>query len=95
MGLSIIIISNLLLVQVNSSSKDYIYKSIKKFKNDKVMWSITFGTIIGLFIILYTPLSKILNLSALSLSNLLLVIAISAVSILWYEIVKFIKNRKH
>lgn len=95
MGLSIIIISNLLLVQVNSSSKDYIYKSIKKFKNDKVMWSITFGTIIGLFIILYTPLSKILNLSALSLSNLLLVIAISAISILWYEIVKFIKNRKH
>lgn len=62
MGLAIIMISNLLLVQVNSSNSELAYKSIIKLRKDKVMWSVAIGTIVGLAIILYTPLSGFLGL---------------------------------
>ncbi|WP_297633667.1 cation-translocating P-type ATPase [uncultured Clostridium sp.] len=93
MGLSIIIVSNLLLVQVNSSNEEYAYKSFKKLKKDKVMWSVIIGSILGLGLILYTPLSKILNLTALNFEQIVLVIGISIISIMWYEVVKWIKNK--
>ncbi|MGL5416255.1 MAG: cation-translocating P-type ATPase [Clostridium sp.] len=93
MGLSIIIVSNLLLVQVNSSNEEYAYKSFKKLKKDKVMWSVIIGSVIGLGLILYTPLSKILNLTALNFEQIALVIGISIISIMWYEVVKWIKNK--
>lgn len=91
MGLAIIMISNLLLVQVNSSNKFYAYKSFKNLFKDKVMWTVVLSTIIGLVTILYTPLSKLLNLSALSFSQIGIVFIISICSIMWYELVKFYK----
>lgn len=94
MGLAIIMISNLLLVQVNSSNKEYAYKSFMNLYKDKVMWIVMIGTILGLGVILYTPLAGILNLAALSFSQISIVVVISLASIMWYEVVKFIKNKK-
>lgn len=94
MGLAIIMISNILLVQVNSSNTEYAYKTFKNMIKDKVMWAANGVTIAGLLIILYTPLSKFLYLSPLSIKQLLSVIGTSIVAVMWYEIVKLIKKIK-
>lgn len=88
MGLSIIMLANLFLVQVNSSYTDFAFQSMKYLMKDKIMWMVNLGTIAGLLIIIYSPMNKILKLAPLSISNILLVVAIAAVSVLWYEIVK-------
>lgn len=93
MAISIIMISNLLLVQVNNSNKEYAYKSFIKLRKDKVMWSIIVATIVLIVVILYTPISSILKLAPLTILDMLLVLLISVCSIMWYEIVKFFKNR--
>ena len=91
MGLTIILLANLLLVQVNSSNSEFAIKSFLRLINDKVMMTVNLGTIAGLILILYTPLSGILKLAPLSISQLLLAAGIACVAVLWYEIVKFIK----
>jgi Ca2+-transporting ATPase len=91
MGLSVIVIGNLFLVLVNSSYHDFVFQSLRCLAKDKVMWMVLAGTISMLAIILYTPLSGFLKLTALSPSNLLIVIGIAAVAVLWYEVVKLVK----
>ncbi len=92
MGLSIIMIANLFLVQVNSSNYDNAFKSMKYLIKDKVMWAVIIGTVAGLLLMLYTPLNRILNLAPLSLSQFFIAIGIAAISVLWYEIVKIFSN---
>lgn len=95
MGLAIIMISNILLVHVNSSETQYAYNSFKNTIKDPVMWAITGGTIIGLLVLLYTPISVFFNLAPLSIIQLLMVISISIVSVMWYEFIKLIKSLKN
>jgi len=92
MGLSIIMIANLFLVQVNSSNYDNAFKTMKYLIKDKVMWAVIIGTVAGLLLMLYTPLNRILNLAPLSLSQFFIAVGIAAVSVLWYEIVKIFNN---
>ena len=92
MGLSIIMIANLFLVQVNSSNYDNAFKSMKYLIKDKVMWAVIIGTVAGLLLMLYTPLNRILNLAPLSLSQFFIAVGIAAISVLWYEIVKIFNN---
>lgn len=94
MGLAIIMISNILLVQVNSSDTVYVYASVKKLLRDKVMWAISLGIVFGLAIALYTPLSSFLKLAPLSFYEVIIVIIISMISVMWYELVKLYKHRK-
>ena len=94
MGLSIIMLANLFLVQVNSSNIDYAIHSMKRLAGDKVMWSINLGTIGGLLLLIYTPLSGILKLSPLTVGQLFMAAGIAAGSVVWYEIVKFVKKTK-
>ncbi|MBN1045154.1 cation-translocating P-type ATPase, partial [Clostridium botulinum] len=94
MGLTIIMISNLLLVQVNNSSKEYVYKSFSTIFKDKIMLLILIGTVIGIGVILYTPLANILKLASLSFVQIITVVIISVISVMWYEIVKVFKNKK-
>lgn len=94
MGLSIILLANMFLVQVNSSNTDYAINSFIKLIKDKVMWAITLGTIFMLGVIIYTPLNSFLKLKALSIFELLLVISIAAVSVGWYEVVKLVNKLK-
>jgi Ca2+-transporting ATPase len=93
MGLSIIMLSNLFLVQVNSSEQDYALQSAKRLLKDKVMWGVNLGTLAMLGIILYSPINSFLKLAPLSASLLLMSVGISAVAVFWYEIVKFIKRK--
>jgi Ca2+-transporting ATPase len=94
MGLAIIMLSNIILVHVNSSETQFAYNSFKKTIKDPVMWAITGGTIIGVLVLLYTPISGFLNLAPLSIDQLLIVIGLAIVSVGWYEIVKLIKYLK-
>lgn len=92
MGLGIIMLSNLFLVQVNSSDCDSVFTSMQRLAKDKVMWAVTLSTLLMFGLILYTPLSVFLKLAPLSAGQCLLVLGVSAVSVLWYEIVKAIKR---
>ena len=92
MGLSIIMLSNLLLVQVNSSDHNFAFQSIARLANDWVMWVVDIGTLLMLAIILYTPLSGLLKLAPLSAGQFFSSVGIAAAAVLWYEIVKLIKR---
>ena len=91
MGLSIIMLANLFLVQVNSSDYDNIFYSIRQLLNDKVMWAVNAGTVILLAVILYSPLAGLLKLAPLSALQMLTALGLAASSVLWYELVKLTK----
>ena len=93
-GLAIIIISNILLVYVNSSNTEFAYQSFKILIKDKVMWAVNGGTVIGLLLIMYTPIAGFLKLAPLGIKELIIVISISIVAVMWYEIVKIFKKKK-
>lgn len=88
MGLSIIMLANLFLVQVNSSDYDNIFCSIRQLLNDKIMWAVNAGTVILLAVILYSPLAGLLKLAPLSALQMLTALGLAAASVLWYELVK-------
>lgn len=94
MGLSIIMLANLFLVQVNSSNYDFAYRSAARLAKDNVMWAVNLGTLALLAAILYSPLSFYLKLAPLSAVQLLTALGLAAISVLWYEFVKLIKHRK-
>ena len=91
MGLAVIMLANLFLVQVNSSDTDFAVVSFKRLIKDKVMWTVNLGTITGLLLIMYTPLSQILKLAPLSFGQFMFVFVIAALSVLWYDIFKIKK----
>lgn len=95
MGLGIIMLSNLFLVQVNSSNHDFVIISLKKLLKDKVMWTVSIATIAGLLIILYSPICIVLKLAPLTFMQLLTMFGIAAVAVLWYEIIKVFKRFKN
>lgn len=92
MGLTVIMLANLFLVQVNSSNHDFVYHSVKRLAKDKIMWAVNIGTIVLLLLILYTPISGFLKLASLSVKQLLISFSLSAVSVLWFELVKLAKK---
>jgi len=95
MGLAIIMISNLLLVQVNSSDYDFAFQSFKRLIKDKVMWMVNIISIAGLLIILYSPLNQFLKLAPLTWIQFISVIGIAIVAVMWYEAVKLVNRLMH
>ncbi len=95
MGLSIVMLANIFLVIVNSSDHGSLLHSIKKLSKDRIFYAVILGTLTGLFIFMYTPVSLLLKLSPLSAIQFLAVLGIAAGSVLWYELVKlFIRLKK-
>ena len=92
MGLAVIFLCNLLLVQVNGSDTDFAFQSLKRLMKDRVLRAIAAGTILGLLLILYTPLSGFLKLAPLSGVQLLIVTGVSLAAVLWYELVKLARK---
>lgn len=92
MGLVIIMLSNLFLVQVNSSERDFAYHSVKLLIKDRVMWMINIATVCGLLVILYSPVNSFLKLAPLSAGQFFTAIGIAIAAVLWYEIVKLINK---
>jgi P-type Ca2+ transporter type 2C len=95
MGLSIILLANLFLVQVNSSNYEYAYQSFLKLLKDKVMWIVNCVTIGGLLVIVYSPLSGFLKLAPLDPQAFLLAVILAFISVFWYELIKVGKHLKH
>ncbi len=91
-GLAVIMLANLFLVQVNSSDRDFAFQSLRRLMKDPVMWTVNLGTLVLLFVILYTPLSGVLKLAALPLPLLLASLGLAAASVFWYELVKAAKR---
>jgi len=92
MGLAVLMLANIFLVLVNSSERDSVLTSVRRLAKDKVMWTVILATVCGLAAILYTPLNAFLSLAPLSAKQGLICFGLSAVSVLWYEIVKLIRN---
>ncbi len=90
MGITIVMLCNLLLVQVNSSHRDFMVQSMRKLAKDKVMWIIMIATIAGILVILYTPLAGVLKLEPLSFAQFLFCVGLALIGVLWYEIVKLV-----
>ena len=76
MGISIILLSNILLVQVISSDTEFAYKNFMRQIKDKVMWASILGSIAGLLIMIYTPLNGFLKLAPLTSGQMLLAVGI-------------------
>lgn len=97
MGLAILMLSNLLLVQVNSSEYEFAIQSVRKLAKDKVMWTVNIVTLVGLGVILYTPVAGFLKLGPLTGMQMFTVVLVACVAVLWYEVVKLIKHcsKKH
>jgi Ca2+-transporting ATPase len=91
MGLTIILLANILLVHVNSSNNDFAAKSFFKLIKDKVMVTVNIGTLAGLALILYSPLNDFLKLAPLSIAELSYAVLIATISVFWYEAVKLVK----
>jgi P-type Ca2+ transporter type 2C len=94
MGLVTIILSNLFLVQVNSSNYDFAIQSMRLLAGDKVMWIVSIGTFAGLLLILYTPLCGFLKLAPLSVGQFFLALGTAMLAVTWYEVVKLV-NAMH
>ena len=92
MGLVIIMLSNLFLVQVNSSNHDFVFQSIGRLMKDKVMWAVNVFTILGILIILYTPVCHFLKFEPLTAMQFVAAVTIAGVAVLWYEVVKWVNR---
>ena len=93
-GLCIIMLSNLFLVQVNSSGRDNVIFTFSRLMRDRVMWAVNILTVALIGVVLYTPLSGFLKLAPLSPVRAAAVLGLAAASVLWYEIVKFFIRHK-
>ena len=94
MGLSIIMLANLFLVQVNSSDHDFAFRSIKRLIKDQVMWAVNLGTLALLAVVIYSPLSVYLKLAPLSAGQFLTALALAFGSVWWYELVKLVNRTR-
>jgi len=92
MGISIIVLSNLFLVHVNSSEIDSIIYSTKQLIKDKVMLVTSFMTILIMVLLIYTPINNFIKFTELSLNQLAIVIISSVIGVFWYEFVKLFKR---
>jgi len=95
MGLAIIMLSNLFLVQVNSSNRDFAYQAIMRLAKERIIWAVNIITIVGLGVIIYSPLNSFLKLSSLTAGQFFSCLGIAAASVLWYELVKLVQKLRH
>ncbi|HEX2938608.1 MAG TPA: cation-translocating P-type ATPase [Ruminiclostridium sp.] len=92
MGLSVIIFSNLLLVAVNCSGRNFAVQSFRRLMKDNVMCFIFALTIVGLLVIIYTPAAGFLKLCSLSVIQLFTAFIISFAAVMWFDVIKLIKR---
>ncbi|MEI6498477.1 MAG: cation-translocating P-type ATPase [bacterium] len=95
MGLSIILLSNLMLVYVNSSNTASAINTFGQLVQDKVVMIVSAVTFVGLLVIIYSPLHLFLKVAPLTLPEFGVAFGLAFVGVFWYEIVKyFIRIKK-
>ena len=92
MGLCVVFLANLFLVQVNSSDLEPVTSTVKRLIRDRVIGIVNIATLLGIALVLYTPLARLFQLAPLSAPQMLIVIAAAAASVFWYELVKLAKR---
>lgn len=86
-----IVISNLLLIIVNLSRRDSLFRILRK--GNKALFGVLGATGICLFLILSLPfLRSFFHFSELSLTDIAICIALSCFGLLWYEIFKLARR---
>lgn len=93
MGLLIIIFANIFLVQSNYSSDKLPLHSSQKPIRNKSMSIASLVIIVGVAIIVYSPLNAFLSLKSLTVGEMLATISLAFVSVFWYKLVKIIKTK--
>jgi Ca2+-transporting ATPase len=93
-SLTVIVLANLLLVYINGSETDNMFKVMFKQK-DKAVWYVNIGVFLGLLAILYIPsLNDIVKTTPLNLFNFLKAAIIAFLSTAWWEFVKLYNKNK-
>lgn len=93
MVFTVLIVSNIFLTLVNRSFYYSIFTTLK-YKNNLILLIISI-TIIITALLLYVPVfTKFFEFETINLSQLAICIGIGFTSVIWYEIVKFIKRKK-
>ena len=88
-SISILILSNILLIYINSSDTQSMFYVMKTFMKDKIILAIICFILAMLGSILYfEPMRIVFKTSPLNLWQLMAVIMISIISVIWYEVVK-------
>lgn len=89
MGFSTLIFSNLLLILSSRSTSKPIYKTI--FEKNPAFWFVALGALFFLALSLYVPvLEEIFKFAPLTLMEILIAFGAAFLSILWFEIVKYL-----
>lgn len=89
---STLVMSNLFLLATNRSWEEGFFSIFRK--GNKAFWSVTLGTTTALIIGVTIPsVGHMLHLSAVSAREFLAAFILSMISILWFEIYKFLAKR--
>ena len=93
MTFTTLVLGNLGLIYVNRSQSRLIINTIRE--RNIALWLITAGVIVGLGLVLYMPLLRdLFSFDSPNLVELLLCVAAALISILWFEIIKLVRNRQ-
>lgn len=91
-GCSILILSNIFLVLVNCSEKEFLPQIINKLKKEYGIWLLGIIILVGLGILIYSPLAGYFGFVPLTPSFLAAAVFLSAASSVWYEVIKLIRR---
>lgn len=93
MVFSVLITANIFLTLVNRSFYYSIFTTLK-YKNKMVLFIIALTTILTGLLLYIPTLAEFFEFTSLNYSDLLASFGIGALSVLWYEFVKYYSRRK-
>ena len=93
MGLSVLVLANVFLVLVNSSQLRPVTEATRRFGHDKGLWIATGATLVGLMLVIYSPLNAFLHLTMLTLPQMSVALVLAFASTIWFEFVKLFRRR--
>jgi len=94
MSFSTLIFSNLLLILSSRSTSKPIYKTI--FEKNIAFWVIAFGALLFLGLSLYNRFfNEVFKFSSISIMQLLIAFGAAFLTIVWFEIIKYLHYMKY
>ena len=91
MTFTTLVLGNLGLIYVNRSQSRLIINTLRE--RNIALWLITIGVIIGLGLVLYVPfLRDLFSFGSPGPLELLLCIVAALISVLWFELLKLVRN---
>jgi Ca2+-transporting ATPase len=91
-GFTVLVLSNIFLVSVNSSDTESIIRTLLNTRKDKVIWVVNFIIVLSLCVMVYSPINQYLRLAPLPPRYVFYVLVIALLAVIWYEIYKLMKR---